>query len=100
MAKYDVKIERARWALESARAILPDVRERTERAVGAIDRLDAARQDPSGTPDLLEIEGRIQEEISRWIREMEALGVVVKGIWLVDFETGVAASVGAGPNAT
>jgi hypothetical protein len=26
--------------------------------------------------------------VSRWIREMEALGVVVKGMWLVDFDTG------------
>ena len=88
MAKHDVKVGRTRWALESAQAILPDVRERTERAVGAVDRLDAARQNPKDAQDLLEIEGRIQEEISRWIREMEALGVAVKGIWLVDFETG------------
>ncbi len=26
--------------------------------------------------------------MSRWAREMEALGLEVKGLWLVDFDTG------------
>lgn len=30
----------------------------------------------------------VQEALSAWVREMEALGVEVKGPWLVDFDCG------------
>ena len=77
-----------RWILESARAMLPDIRERTARAVGEVERFDAERAGLHAGDALVEVEGRIQGEISRWAREMEALGVEVKGVWLIDFDTG------------
>ena len=36
----------------------------------------------------LEPDARIRDVVSRWIRAMEALGVEVKGPWLVDFDNG------------
>jgi len=30
----------------------------------------------------------VEAAVSRWAREMEALGLEVKGPWLVDFDTG------------
>ena len=63
----------AEWTLAGARALLPDVRARTERAVGEIER---ARGDDER-----------ERIVSRWVREMEAFGVHAPRIWCVDFET-------------
>ena len=77
----------SRWILESARAILPDVRDRTARAVSEVDRLEERRRLRKGNARV-DLEEQIQAEMSRWIREMEALGVTVRGVWRVDFDTG------------
>jgi hypothetical protein len=78
-----------RWTLEAAREILGEVREHTARAVPEVERLVAERDrcDPE-SEERVEIEARIRSQIGRWTRAMEALGVEVKGLWLVDFDTG------------
>jgi hypothetical protein len=75
------------WTLEGARAILPDVRSRTERAVEEAEALVLEREgaEPSARSAL---DSRIRTVVERWAREMEALGVQVKGVWLVDFDNG------------
>jgi hypothetical protein len=75
------------WTLEGARAVLTDVRARTERAVEAAERLVLARE---GAPaaEQARVDAEIQSLIERWAGEMEALGAEVKGVWLVDFDTG------------
>jgi hypothetical protein len=69
--------------------MLPDVRRRTAEAVAEVEALvpqrDSSRE---GTPARVQVEQRIQQAVSRWIRAMEALGVEVKGTWLVDFDNG------------
>ena len=75
------------WTLESARAMLPEVRRRTARAVADAEALLARRERTQGR-GRAGVEQRIQEVVSRWAREMEALGVEVKGPWLVDFDSG------------
>lgn len=75
------------WTLEGARAVLPDVRARTERAVEEAERLVLERE--GATPEQAKrVDAAIQGVIERWAREMEALGADVKGVWLVDFDTG------------
>jgi hypothetical protein len=77
------------WTLEAARALLPEVRRRTARAVEATEALLIEREAlAEGEAGREALEGRIQEEVSRWAREMEALGLEVKGPWLVDFDSG------------
>ena len=76
-----------RWSLETARALLPEVRKRTAAAVPAVERMLSERSDVDG-PERAEIDARLRSEIGRWAREMEALGVEVKGLWLVDFDNG------------
>ena len=79
------------WSFETARTMLGEVRSRTERAVNEVKPLEVERQRLSATPkalEALEVETRIRTVVSRWIREMEALGVTVKGMWLVDFDNG------------
>ena len=75
------------WTLEGARAVLGDVRARTERAVEETEKLVLARE--GATPaERAQLDARIQQIIERWAHEMEALGADVKGVWLVDFDNG------------
>ncbi|HVH05460.1 MAG TPA: DUF2203 family protein [Myxococcota bacterium] len=78
-----------RFSLETARALLGDVRARTERAVKEAEALAREREaHPDGTPARTAAEERSAAVIERWAREMEALGAEVKGLWLVDFDSG------------
>jgi hypothetical protein len=77
------------WTLEAARALLPEVRERTARAVGEAERLLAKREgvaEESG--ERKRLDRAVEAVMSRWSREMEAFGLEVKGPWLVDFDSG------------
>lgn len=75
-----------RWTLEAARALLPDVRARTERAVAEAEAL--AERQPAAGEARETLAGEIEAVVMRWAREMEALGLEVKGLWLVDFDSG------------
>ena len=80
---------RRSWTLEAARELVGEVRARTERAATECDELMAQRE--SCAPDSEEgeaLEARIQDVVGTWAREMEALGLEVKGLWLADFDTG------------
>ena len=76
------------WSLEAARALIPDVRARTERAVAEVAQLETERDELRPGPARAELDERIQAVVQRWAREMEALGADVKGLWLVDFDSG------------
>ncbi len=76
-----------RWTLEGARAVFPDVRIRTERAVKAVDALFAGRPEVALETDA-ELRQQVEAVVSSWVREMEALGADIKGLWLVDFDNG------------
>ena len=77
------------WSLEAARLVLPEVRERTERAVERVEQLERERDDAEkGSEAFVRVEDEMRRTISLWLREMEALGLEVKGLWLVDFDNG------------
>lgn len=81
--------EQRRWTLEAARELLPEVRTRTARAVPEVERLLAERQALDDDPERrVEVESDLRRRIGAWTRAMEALGVEVKGLWLVDFDNG------------
>lgn len=81
--------ERRSWTLEAARQMLPDVRQRTERAVQETEALVAEREAAAeGSAARKRLDEKVQAVVSRWAREMEALGLEVKGLWLVDFDNG------------
>jgi len=67
------------FTLEEARALLPRVREQTSEAVRRYASLgeggDAADEER-------------QKILSEWARELSRLGVEIKGLWLVDFDSG------------
>jgi hypothetical protein len=80
--------EQKQWSLAAARALIPDVRARTARAVEEVERLEAERDALRPGAARAEAEERVQDAVQRWAREMEALGAEVKGLWLVDFDSG------------
>jgi hypothetical protein len=75
------------WTLEGARAVLRDVRSRTERAVSDAEALVLEREGAAPAARSA-IDERLQAVVERWAREIEALGAEVKGVWLVDFDNG------------
>ena len=68
------------FTFEEARKVLPAVRERTRRAIARIEALGEPWEAPAG-PEARAI-------LLAWAREMEELGIEVKGPWLVDFDSG------------
>jgi hypothetical protein len=78
-----------RWTLEAARALLPDVRRRTERAFAEAEAILGERERHApDSPAWRDAHARVDAVVDRWAREMEALGLDVKGLWLVDFDSG------------
>jgi len=77
------------WSLEGARALLPDVRKRTASAVAEVHAL-LERRESDGDKALTaeQLDAQVGRVTSDWVRAMEALGLEVKGLWLVDFDSG------------
>jgi len=68
------------FTFEEAKKLLPAVRERTRRAIAKVEALGE-----EGAPgDGPEVRG----VLGSWAREMDELGIEVKGPWLVDFDSG------------
>lgn len=81
--------KRRRWSLETARAMVPEVRARTAEAVGEVEKLEVRRDGLApGDPGRVAAEQALSRVVSTWVRAMEALGAEVKGPWLVDFDNG------------
>jgi hypothetical protein len=78
------------WSLATAREMIAEVRRLTAVAVEAVDALEARRTkvaaDDAAARTALEQE--LAHAVANWVRAMEALGVEVKGRWLVDFDNG------------
>jgi hypothetical protein len=76
------------FTFEEARSLLPAVKERTRRA---LDRLGEMRVPvDADDPDTAsaKAEQMAAEVLGAWAREIEELGIEVKGPWLVDFDSG------------
>ena len=71
--------DRKLFTLEQARSLLPSIRERTAEAVSRYVQLGGGGE--SG-------ERERQSILAEWAREIAALGVEIKGPWLVDFDSG------------
>ena len=77
------------WTLEGARALLPDVRERTATAVSEVQALLEQRERAGASaPSAERVDEQVAKVTSDWARAMEAFGLEVKGLWLVDFDSG------------
>ncbi|MHB1567494.1 MAG: DUF2203 domain-containing protein [Acidiferrobacter sp.] len=77
------------FTLGEARELFPLVRRIT---YGGYRELEPLRSQLSilspGSARLYETEEQYERVVKRWVGKMARLGVVVKGLWLVDFDTG------------
>jgi hypothetical protein len=77
------------FTLAEARALFPLVQRLTRQSFEELEpvrrRLEAMV--PSN-PEIRHVESEYETIVRRWVGKMERLGLVVKGLWLVDFDTG------------
>jgi hypothetical protein len=77
------------WSFAAAREIAAEVRRITAGAVAAVESLEAQRDQAAADPARrAALEQELARAVGGWVRAMEALGVEVKGRWLVDFDNG------------
>ena len=82
---YDARI----FSLAEAQSLLPVVRKVTRRAVGDFEPVRLRYRnlldcDPRKPPLALQYE----KIVRLWITKMERFGLVARGLWVVDFDTG------------
>lgn len=79
------------FSLEEAQARMPEVKRLTEPVYLLAASLARETQDAEKAGDAGRVEdlkARIQALIEAWSESMQALGADVKGLWLVDFDSG------------
>ncbi len=77
------------FTLAEAEALFPLVRRITYMAYRELEPIRRLLSTLSpGSHALYEAEEDYERVVKRWVAKMERLGVVVKGLWLVDFDTG------------
>jgi hypothetical protein len=77
------------FSLQQARELLPRVKHLTADAASRAESLASelerfGEDDPARVP----ISEALREVVNGWATEIRALGVEVKGLWLVDFDNG------------
>ncbi|HXE80820.1 MAG TPA: DUF2203 domain-containing protein [Vicinamibacterales bacterium] len=78
-----------RFTLEEANALLPTVRQITDRAVReAASLAEHMASVMPGSDEHRRLEEELHAIVTGWAAEVEALGAEAKGLWLVDFDTG------------
>lgn len=77
------------FSLAEAEALFPLVRKITQAAHQELEpvRRNLEAMIPSN-PLIRDVEREYEAIVKRWVAKMERLGLVVKGLWLVDFDTG------------
>ena len=79
------------WSLAAASEIAVEVRRITAAAVAEVEALEARRGEIGGAGNeaaRAALEQELARAVAAWVRAMEALGVEVKGRWLVVFDNG------------
>lgn len=77
------------FSLSEAKALFPLVRHITQTAYAELEPVRKSLEAMLPTdPRIADIEYQYEAIVKRWVGKMERLGLVVKGLWLVDFDTG------------
>lgn len=87
---YDAPVDQARrvFTFEEARRLLPQVKERTRLALQSLGAVDTGDDTADGEALRQRMEKAAAGILEVWARDIEALGIEVKGPWLVDFDSG------------
>lgn len=77
------------FTLAEAEALFPLVRKITQAAYQELEPVRRTLEAMVPTnPMIQDVERQYETIVKRWVGKMERLGLVVKGLWLVDFDTG------------
>lgn len=77
------------FSLAEARDLFPLVSRITSEAYEELQPVKQRLRNMLSTdPRIVKVEKLYEEIVKRWVSKMERLGLVVKGLWLVDFDTG------------
>ena len=77
------------FSLAEAEVLLPIVKKLTALAYNELNPVKSRMQNMLPTdPRLKRVEHEYETVVRKWVAKMERLGVVVKGLWLIDFDTG------------
>lgn len=77
------------FTLAEAEALFPLVRKITQVAHQELEPVRRTLEAMVPTNPLIQdVERQYEGIVKRWVGKMERLGLVVKGLWLVDFDTG------------
>ena len=77
------------FTYDEALALFPRVRSLTAAAVRRVETLSSAvRSREEGEERRTELEETFQVIVTEWARRVRSLGAEVKGLWLVDFDSG------------
>lgn len=76
------------FTLEEARALLPQVRDITQRYYDRVQALRDSLHDDEDSEAVERLEQRLHTELQHWVAELNELGVEVKGLWVADFDSG------------
>ncbi len=77
------------FTLREARELFPLVRRITAEAHAELEPIKQRLGNMLPTdPRIVAVEREYEAVVKRWVSKMERLGLVVTGLWLVDFDTG------------
>ncbi len=77
------------FTLEEAEDLFPLVRRITRDASNRLEPIKRRLENMLATdPRLVAVEKDYEAVVKCWVKKMERLGLVVQGLWLVDFDTG------------
>lgn len=76
------------FTLKEAQALLPRVRALTQQAVARAEKLQAAFEDLPAGEKRSTLEMQYHGLVRAWAEQVIDLGLEVKGLWLVDFDSG------------
>ena len=74
--------DKKRFTYDEAARLLPEVRRITDAAYRAVDSASA------GAAPTEQVQADVEGLVTRWAQDVIALGLEVKGLWLVDFDSG------------
>jgi hypothetical protein len=87
MAEESAAVKRL-FTYEEACALLPEVQRITGEAVAEAEQLAAEEGEEEPEEENDAIAARYQAIVTRWADEIMAMGIEVKGLWLIDFDSG------------
>jgi hypothetical protein len=76
------------FTLREAQALLPEVKQITARAAARAEKLQAQLEDLTPGDKRTQFEAQYNALVRGWAEQVVDLGCDVKGLWLVDFDSG------------